>query len=438
MISQGRVEAIVTSKPRERRLLIEEAAGLGKHRKRRRRAQLKLVRTEDNLHRALDVEREARSRLRPLKRQAEAAELHARLERQTLEVRWELSRDQLRAQLAALAHAEAEVGSGPGGTRARWRHSSARWPSQREQAEEALAARSAQREELSRRCFAARSAGDRVGYRQEAVQGGRGDNCRPPRPGPRAAGAAGRRTCGRGSRPGTPSGGSTPCSRSSPRSTTIARPSFGASWPSWSLSSPKRPGTGSSGTVRSSARVRSAPPRRSNWRARDARCERPSGRSKTARRESAQSRQPARGGQPVPPRPGRPSPGQWLARRPAGGRFRLRAGGRRGARRPPGGGGGQRSGRRWPGARPLRSRRRPALVGEDGGRPVGDVPEASTPVPPLPVLPRPLLRLFRERRGCWTGSGAAANRCGWRSCCSRMPGSCRSWARCRARSPVWP
>ncbi len=83
VISQGRVEAIVTSKPRERRLLIEEAAGLGKHRKRRRRAQLKLERTQENLDRALDVEREARSRLRPLKRQAEAAELHERLERRS-------------------------------------------------------------------------------------------------------------------------------------------------------------------------------------------------------------------------------------------------------------------------------------------------------------------------------------------------------------------
>src|SRR5207253_1454665 len=65
VVSQGRVEAIVTSKPRERRLLIEEAAGLGKHRKRRRRAQGKLERTQENLDRALDVERGARSRLRP-------------------------------------------------------------------------------------------------------------------------------------------------------------------------------------------------------------------------------------------------------------------------------------------------------------------------------------------------------------------------------------
>src|SRR6202046_1363403 len=106
VISQGRVEAIVTSKPRDRRLLIEEAAGLGKHRKRRRRAQLKLERTQENLDRALDVEREARSRLKPLKRQAEAAELHERLERQTLEARWDLARDDVRGFRAAMAAAE--------------------------------------------------------------------------------------------------------------------------------------------------------------------------------------------------------------------------------------------------------------------------------------------------------------------------------------------
>ena len=109
VVSQGRVEAIVTSKPRERRLLIEEAAGLGKHRKRRRRAQLKLERTQENLDRALDVEREARTRLRPLKRQAEAAELHERLERQMLEARWELAREALRARGVELDGAEAEV-----------------------------------------------------------------------------------------------------------------------------------------------------------------------------------------------------------------------------------------------------------------------------------------------------------------------------------------
>src|SRR5919204_2319770 len=103
VVSQGRVEAIVTSKPRDRRVLVEEAAGLGKHRKRRRRAQLKLDRTQDNLDRALDVEREARARLRPLKRQAEAADLHERLERQSVEARWTLAREEARTARAALA-----------------------------------------------------------------------------------------------------------------------------------------------------------------------------------------------------------------------------------------------------------------------------------------------------------------------------------------------
>src|SRR5262249_6654097 len=160
----GRVEAIVTSKPRERRLLIEEAAGLGKHRKRRRRAQLKLTRTQDNLDRALDVEREARSRLRPLKRQAEAAELHARLERQVLQIRWELPRDDVRThfnELAEAQHAATEVRT----RRAALERELETVARRREAAEEALAARSAEREKLSRRSYLARGAGERVGYR---------------------------------------------------------------------------------------------------------------------------------------------------------------------------------------------------------------------------------------------------------------------------------
>ncbi|MGN6254117.1 MAG: chromosome segregation SMC family protein [Solirubrobacterales bacterium] len=96
VISQGRVETIVHSKPRERRLLVEEAAGLGKHRKRRRRAELKLRSARDNLDRALDVEREARARLRPLKRQAQAAELGARIEREELGLRAQLVSEELR------------------------------------------------------------------------------------------------------------------------------------------------------------------------------------------------------------------------------------------------------------------------------------------------------------------------------------------------------
>jgi chromosome segregation protein len=169
VISQGRVEAIVTSKPRDRRLLIEEAAGLGKHRKRRRRAQLKLAHTQDNLDRALDVEREARSRLRPLKRQAEAAELHARLHRQMLEIRWELAREDLRARLTEVSVSRAEAGKARA-ERAQLERELEAVAARRRAAEEALAERSSQREQLSRRSYAAQSAADRIGYRMDSVR----------------------------------------------------------------------------------------------------------------------------------------------------------------------------------------------------------------------------------------------------------------------------
>ena len=117
VISQGRVEEIVLSAPRERRLLVEEAAGLGKHRKRRRRAQLKLERTQDNLDRALDVEREARKSLRPLKRQAEAADIHARLEREAAELRARLLASELHGHDAELAGAEARAAERARGAR---------------------------------------------------------------------------------------------------------------------------------------------------------------------------------------------------------------------------------------------------------------------------------------------------------------------------------
>jgi len=169
VVGQGRVEAIVTSKPRDRRLLIEEAAGLGKHRRRRRRAQLKLDRTRENLDRALDVEREARAHLRPLKRQAEAAEIHARLERQTLEARWSLSRDELRDRLESLAKAEASAGSART-ERERLSVEAARIGKERAEAEDALAGRAKQRDDLTRRTWAVRNAIERIDERLRSLR----------------------------------------------------------------------------------------------------------------------------------------------------------------------------------------------------------------------------------------------------------------------------
>src|SRR4051812_22368853 len=169
VVSQGKVEQIVMSRPRERRLLIEEAAGLGKHRKRRRRAQLKLERTEDNLGRALDVEREARSRLRPLKRQAEAAELHERLEHQTFEARYALSRDAARTAGAQLAAAE-ERARAARAERDEAERLLGEVAQRREAAEQAFAEQTHERERIQAALFAARSAAERIAMRLERVR----------------------------------------------------------------------------------------------------------------------------------------------------------------------------------------------------------------------------------------------------------------------------
>jgi chromosome segregation ATPase len=144
VISQGRVESIIHSKPRERRLLVEEAAGLGKHRKRRRRAELKLRSARDNLDRALDVEREARGRLRPLKRQAQAAELGARIEREELGLRGQIVSEELRFGADRAAAAE-KAAAKARATRTKLEEQLAEVSKRRREAEERFAARDRER-----------------------------------------------------------------------------------------------------------------------------------------------------------------------------------------------------------------------------------------------------------------------------------------------------
>jgi chromosome segregation protein len=74
IIGQGKVEEILGSKPEERRQLLEEAAGLGRFKRRKHRAELKLARVAIQVERARDVEAEVKKRLRPLALQATAAE----------------------------------------------------------------------------------------------------------------------------------------------------------------------------------------------------------------------------------------------------------------------------------------------------------------------------------------------------------------------------
>ncbi len=170
VIGQGKVEAIVLSKPRERRMLIEEAAGLGKHRKRRRRAQLKLERTRSNLDRAFDVEREARSRLRPLRQQANAAETHARLERQSLELHLRLLGDRLSAGGGDLAVAEGAARTARE-ARDAIEAKLAEANQRRSKVEQRLAERDRERTAVWGELTALRAAHERLGARTESIAG---------------------------------------------------------------------------------------------------------------------------------------------------------------------------------------------------------------------------------------------------------------------------
>src|SRR5690554_4458873 len=79
IVGQGQIDAVLNARPEERRAIIEEAAGILKHRKRKERAERRLAATEANLQRAGDLVREVRRQLRPLERQAEAARRHSDL-----------------------------------------------------------------------------------------------------------------------------------------------------------------------------------------------------------------------------------------------------------------------------------------------------------------------------------------------------------------------
>ena len=77
IIGQNQLDAVLTARPEERRAVIEEAAGVLKHRRRRERAERRLASTQENLERLGDLVRELRRQIRPLERQAAAARSHA-------------------------------------------------------------------------------------------------------------------------------------------------------------------------------------------------------------------------------------------------------------------------------------------------------------------------------------------------------------------------
>ncbi|MHB8740473.1 MAG: chromosome segregation protein SMC [Coriobacteriia bacterium] len=111
IISQGRLDEILNSKPEERRALIEDAAGVLKHKKRKDRAIRKLTTLDVHLDRIRDVLVEIDRQLKPLQRQADKAREYREIEAELRDLEVSLAVGDLRAlqqQWDALEHRERE------------------------------------------------------------------------------------------------------------------------------------------------------------------------------------------------------------------------------------------------------------------------------------------------------------------------------------------
>ena len=97
VISQGRLAEVLDARPEVRRALIEEAAGVLKHKKRKERALRKLKGLDGHLARAGDIAGEIDRQLRPLERQAGKAQKHAEISKELRDVEVALAVDDLRA-----------------------------------------------------------------------------------------------------------------------------------------------------------------------------------------------------------------------------------------------------------------------------------------------------------------------------------------------------
>src|SRR5690625_613878 len=82
IISQGKVEEILSSKEEERRVIFEEAAGVLKYKQRKEKAQFKLAETEENLFRVDDIIYEIEQQIDPLREQSKVAERYLKKRKQ--------------------------------------------------------------------------------------------------------------------------------------------------------------------------------------------------------------------------------------------------------------------------------------------------------------------------------------------------------------------
>jgi chromosome segregation protein len=169
VISQGKVEEILASKPEERRALIEDAAGLGKFKRRRHRAELKLARVGIQVERARDLEAEVKARLRPLALQATAAERAEKLRGEIAGLRARLAE----LDLAGIDERLAEVEERRAAAGLERKHTGERLEallSERNRVEEELAAAAGRGDGATSALYRLRSAAERLELRRDAAR----------------------------------------------------------------------------------------------------------------------------------------------------------------------------------------------------------------------------------------------------------------------------
>lgn len=96
IISQGSLDAILQSKPEDRRALIEEAAGVLKHKQRKAKSERKLAAMDAHLTRVKDVAGEVERQLAPLERKAKRARTYQGLASELADLNLSLAVDDLR------------------------------------------------------------------------------------------------------------------------------------------------------------------------------------------------------------------------------------------------------------------------------------------------------------------------------------------------------
>ena len=106
IISQGSLNNVLRARPEDRRVLVEEAAGILKHKKRKERASRKLKNMDAELARVKDVAAEIDRQLKPLERQASKARRHEQLAAELKDVQLVLAVDDLRELQEQWARAE--------------------------------------------------------------------------------------------------------------------------------------------------------------------------------------------------------------------------------------------------------------------------------------------------------------------------------------------